>query len=244
MLVYRSLDRPNAKLVPLLLTADALRRAGASRLVLVAPYLCYLRQDTVFRPGEALSRDVVARLLADAFDEILTVDPHLHRTGTLGEVFGRPVMTASAGGVLAARLGPSSDTVVVGPDEEAGRVAAALGAALRAPHLTLRKQRQGDEAVEIAPPPATLFRHARAVLVDDMCSTGGTLAAATVSLYAAGAKTVEVAVTHGLFVRGALARLTKAGAAQVVATDSCAGVCRPAPLAATLAAALDRANPL
>ena len=79
--LYCSLDHPDPKLMPLLLAADAWRRRGVSRLILVAPYLSYLRQDSVFRAGEPLSRDVFGRLLGGAFDRVVTVDPHLHRTG-------------------------------------------------------------------------------------------------------------------------------------------------------------------
>ena len=63
-IIYASLDRPNDKLVALMFAADALRRGGARRLVLVAPYLCYMRQDTVFHAGEAISQEVIGALLA------------------------------------------------------------------------------------------------------------------------------------------------------------------------------------
>jgi ribose-phosphate pyrophosphokinase len=238
-LVYRSLDRPDPKLMPLLLTADALRRAGADRVTLIAPYLCYLRQDAVFRPGEALSREVACRLLAAAFDGLVTVDPHLHRTAEPDALMpGRPVRLVSAAGPLAAALGETDDTVVLGPDVESERCAAALGAALRAPHLTLRKRRQGDREVAVEPPPAAVVRGRRVVLADDICSTGETLAAVVAAARAAGARSVEVAVSHGLFAPGALARLTAAGAGRVAATDSCARVRRPVRLAGVLAAAL------
>ena len=60
---------------------------SGNRLVLVAPYLCYMRQDKVFRPGEPLSRDVMAGWLRKAFDRVITVDPHLHRTHDLAALF-------------------------------------------------------------------------------------------------------------------------------------------------------------
>ena len=62
-IVYASLDQPNEKLIALLFAAEALRREGAKRLVLVAPYLCYMRQDAAFRPGEAISQRVIGRLI-------------------------------------------------------------------------------------------------------------------------------------------------------------------------------------
>ena len=53
------------------------------RLLLVAPYLAYMRQDMAFTPGEVVSQRLLGRLLADAFDAVVTVDPHLHRVATL-----------------------------------------------------------------------------------------------------------------------------------------------------------------
>ena len=76
-IVYAPLDRPNDKLISLLLASEALRSEGARRLVLVAPYMCYMRQDTAFHSGEAVSQKVIGKLLADAFDRVITVDAHL-----------------------------------------------------------------------------------------------------------------------------------------------------------------------
>ena len=86
-IIYASLDRPNDKLLAILFAAEALRRAGARRLVLLAPYLCYMRQDTAFHEGEAISQKAVGRLIAGIVDRVITVDAHLHRTADIGAVF-------------------------------------------------------------------------------------------------------------------------------------------------------------
>jgi ribose-phosphate pyrophosphokinase len=86
-IIYASLDRPNEKLVALLFAVEALRRNGAKRLVLVAPYLCYMRQDIAFQPGEAISQKAIGGLLAGLVDRVITVDAHLHRTADIHEVF-------------------------------------------------------------------------------------------------------------------------------------------------------------
>ena len=119
VIVVRSLHDPDAKLVPLLLAADALRRAGARRAILVAPYLPYMRQDRVFRRGEPLSQRVVGRLLGEAFDRVLTVEAHLHRTRRLGDVVTCPARSVSAAPLLARWcLAHPAVQLVVGPDEE------------------------------------------------------------------------------------------------------------------------------
>jgi len=85
VVVCCSLDHPNGKLVELLLVAEGARAAGVTRLELVAPYLCYMRQDMAFHPGEVVSQRIVGRFLAEHFDTVVTVDPHLHRVHTLAE---------------------------------------------------------------------------------------------------------------------------------------------------------------
>ena len=82
VVVFARLDAPNDKLVELMLLARTARELGATELSLVAPYLCYMRQDVAFVPGEAVSQRIVGRFLAGLFDEVITVDPHLHRVAT------------------------------------------------------------------------------------------------------------------------------------------------------------------
>ena len=85
VVLLRSLHDPNTKLVELMLAARTARALGASDLTLVAPYLAYMRQDMAFAPGEAVSQKIIGRYLAELFDAVITVDPHLHRVATLQE---------------------------------------------------------------------------------------------------------------------------------------------------------------
>ena len=94
VVLCRSLQDPNHKLVELELAAATARQLGARQLTLVAPYLCYMRQDTAFRPGEAVSQRIVGELLARRFDTLITVDPHLHRVQALNQAV--PVSRAVA----------------------------------------------------------------------------------------------------------------------------------------------------
>lgn len=222
VVVYRSLNRPDRKLTSLLLAADAWRRAGASRLTLVAPYLCYMRQDAVFRPGEPLSRDVVSGWLRAAFDRVITVDPHLHRTPDLAVLLGPETLTLSAGSLLADAIGPGADDwVIVGPDAESAQWASRVAAALGAPSVMLSKTRLGDRSVRLSSTGLELVRGRATVLVDDVSSSGGTLRQAVQRLLAAGAGSVDVAVTHSLLRPADERRLHGAGARRILCTDSC-----------------------
>src|SRR5215510_7371341 len=85
-----SLDRPASKLLPLLLLAATARDLGARRVGLVAPYLSFMRQDMRFHPGEGVTSKYVARMLSDAVDWMVTVDPHLHRWHSLEDIYTIP----------------------------------------------------------------------------------------------------------------------------------------------------------
>ena len=127
--ICRSLDHPNDKLVEVILAAETAREHGARSLALVAPYLCYQRQDVAFAPGEAVSQRIVGRLLAGRFDAVVAVDPHLHRVATLAEaVPAKAAVALSAaslfGDFLRERV---PGALLVGPDEESAQWLAAAG---------------------------------------------------------------------------------------------------------------------
>jgi ribose-phosphate pyrophosphokinase len=235
---YRSLDRPDAKLIELLLAADAWRRAGARRLILVAPYFCYLRQDALFRAGEPLSRDVIAPLIGARFDGVVTVQAHLHRTPDLAATLGTPAVNLWAVEPLAAAL-PAypAPPLVIGPDAESAPWAGAWARRLGGGFVSLVKTRRGDADVALAPIAADLTGRA-VVIVDDVASSGRTAEAAVALARDGGAASIDVAVAHVLLDDDATARLYRAGARRVISTDSVSHPTNAAALAPILAAAV------
>ena len=223
-IVYASLDQPNDKLLAILFATEALRREGVKRLVLVAPYLCYMRQDAAFHSGEAISQKVVGRLLADSFDRVVTVDAHLHRTREIGDVFpGIEADNLSAMPAIAATLRASGfdpDTVVVGPDEESRPWVSDLATRLGIPHAVARKMRRSDRSVATSFPDPALFAGRPALLVDDIVSSGGTVIACAKALTAAGATTIDIVITHALFAPELADEFLRAGIRSVRSTDS------------------------
>ena len=220
VVLLRTLDNPNEKLVELMLTARTARDLGALHLTLVAPYLAYMRQDIAFQPGEVVSQRVVGRFLSELFDAVITVDPHLHRISTLTEAI--PVAQASvlSGAPLLADLIAQHypHPLLVGPDEESTQWVAQAADRHGFEHAVCHKIRRGDRDVQIAlPDTPVIARHV--VLLDDVASSGHTLAGAARLLIAAGAASVDVAVTHALFAGDAVKLIKQAGVGHVWSTD-------------------------
>ncbi|MEY9129431.1 ribose-phosphate pyrophosphokinase [Bradyrhizobium diazoefficiens] len=243
-ILYAALDQPNDKLIALLFAAEALRRGGAKRLVLVAPYLCYMRQDIAFHAGEAISQRAMGTLLATIVDRVVTVDAHLHRTPDIAAVFpgieaeNLSAMPAIANALVAAGIDPA--TVVIGPDAESEPWVRDLAGRLDLQHTVARKLRRGDRSVEIDFADAALLAGRPALMVDDIVSSGTTLMIAAKTLRAMGASAVDSIVTHALFPPAMSAAFADAGIRSIRSSDSVPHPTNAIALDEILAAALKR----
>lgn len=240
-ILFRSLNDPNAKLIEILLAAAALRDNGARRVMLVAPYLAYMRQDVAFHPGEAVSQRVIGQLIADHFDGLVTVDPHLHRVAALGAVVPGVAATAvPAAPALAAALARDLDpaSLLIGPDRESlpwvKKIAELLGIEM----MIAEKHRSGDREVRLVLPQIERVRGRPAIIVDDLVSSGSTLITCAAQLRAAGAARIEAVAAHCLADAADLARLSAAGIERLRASDSVPGAAATIPLAAVLGEAV------
>jgi ribose-phosphate pyrophosphokinase len=221
LIVCRSLNLPNSKLIELLMTAETARQNGVREIILVAPYLCYMRQDIAFQPGEAVSQRIVGRFLAGLFDAVITVDAHLHRINSLSEALPHILAVNTSAGPLMSeflqrRSGPS---LLVGPDIESTQWVEAIARDAGYPCLVAQKRRFGDRHVEISLPPGN-YRDQHIVLIDDVISTGHTLVTVTGLLFERGAAAVDVLVTHALYDESAANEMRQAGIGTVWSTDS------------------------
>lgn len=201
VVLYRSLDKPNDKLVELLLCVRHLRECAVRSIVLIAPYLCYMRQDKAFRDGEVVSQRWIGQWLASLVDGLVTVDPHLHRTPTLDQVVPGVACRVVSAAPLAGRLARTwfDEPLLLGPDEESRQWLAQ--AAKGQPPLEFavaRKRRGGDHRVDIEMPEVVLAGR-DVVLIDDIASTATTLSSCAQKARAAGARAVTAIVTHALF---------------------------------------------
>jgi ribose-phosphate pyrophosphokinase len=175
-----------------------------------------MRQDRRFRRGEAVTSRSFARLLSNAFDWLVTVDPHLHRYPSLDALYEIPTVAVHAAPLLSAWIRDRApDPVVIGPDGESAQWASAVAAGAGAPHLVLEKVRRGDREVEVSVPDVSRWSDRTPVLVDDIISTARTMADAVRRVRDAGLARPWCLGVHAVFTSDALAALEAAGAAGV-----------------------------
>jgi ribose-phosphate pyrophosphokinase len=205
----------NDSLVQLMLLVDACDRA-TNRLIV--PYMAYARQDKRFRAGEPVSSRVVARALSQGVSEVITVNIHEKEVLKSFTVPARNLTLAKDIGSYIGTL-HLDNPLILAPDEGAmafaGQVASAGG--WESDHL--EKTRLSGVDVKMAP--RQLSAQSRSVvIVDDIISTGGTIATAAGMLYQQGAKDVFAACVHGVFTGGAYVRLMATGIRDVVCSDT------------------------
>jgi ribose-phosphate pyrophosphokinase len=196
--VLGSIAPPEEQMLSTLLLAHTLRKEGAERITGIFPYLAYTRQDKV-KCGESLATAWMGTLLrASGFDEIRTVDMHSER-GT--QLFPLSLETLSPAGLFAEciiQLG-LTDASIVAPDDGAiPRCQAVRSAAgmVSGEIVHFEKQRMASGIVHSG---SIGKLESRALIVDDMLDTGGTLVSTCESLVRGGVQELYIFVTHGLF---------------------------------------------
>lgn len=195
---------PDNNMIEVFLLQDAVRRLGAKTITLVIPYFGYARQDRVFKPGEPESARVMTRHLGLDCDHVITVD--IHKESVL-DYFKCSHQDLKAAEPIANYFKDKGIQLVLSPDVGALGRAKDVADRIGVQYDNLQKVRLSGSEVQISP--ATMDCNGKNVLiVDDMISTGGTIIAAAHALRQAGAQSISVACTHGVFVNNAIERLT------------------------------------
>ena len=219
--IIQSCSPPQDKsLVEILFMASTAKELGAERVDLVMPYFAYSREDMRFLAGEAVGANIVIKLLESVgVDSLTTFDIHNEETM---KVFSIDACNLSAMPLIGEYFSRMSlvDPLVMTPDdgrpERAGTVARELGA-----DWTYFEKKRNYVTGKVTTYEKEVSAKGRdVVVVDDIISTGTTIANCVVSLKRQGARDVHVACTHPLLVDGAPCRLFEAGSKSIVGTDS------------------------
>lgn len=210
---------PNYYLMELLIMIDALKRASAKSIVAVIPYFGYARQDRKDKPRVPITAKLVADLLATAgATRVLTMDLH---AGQIQGFFDIPVDNLYARPILADSVSSLGlkDLVVMAPDLGAIKIARAYANHLQAEFSVMDKRRVSSEEVSITSIIGDV-KDRDVLLVDDMCSTAGTMVMAAESCRKAGAKRIFAAFTHGLLVGEAIRKISNSPIEKVFTSDT------------------------
>jgi len=242
VIVVQSNPPPQDKrLMELFLMLNLVRDLGASEVFAVVPYLAYMRQDKRFRSGEPVSIGVVAKLLeCVGVDAVVLVDAH---SKAVLEHFDVDVIEVSAMPLIGDFLAKMklSNPFVLAPDFKAYSMIKVVAQRLGAPCDYLMKVRD-----KVTGEVETIFKEVdvkgrEVIIVDDIISTGGTIANATKISLDLGAKCVYASCTHALMVGNAFNKLKRAGVREVIGTDTIENKFSKVSVAPAIAHALKRA---
>ena len=221
VLLLCTLTDPDTKALPLYFCATTARELGARRVGLVAPYLGYMRQDLRFSTGQSRSAFAFGRLLSSCFDWLVTVDPHLHRIHNLNETLSIPNCAVSSMPAVSRWIATHlARPVLIGPDLESAQWAECVARTLDAPCLILEKVRSGDRDVKVSAIDHDVIRGRNPVIIDDIASSGHTMAEALKGFEPRTALDITCIAVHALLDDNALKMLFDLGARRVVSTNT------------------------
>lgn len=209
---------PDGNIIETLFLHDAVVRRRPASMRLLIPYYGYQRQDKLFKEGESVSAEVIAGILDNKFDEIMTVD--LHAEGVAKYIRHTKTKNLIASPQLAKYFRRRKVDIVISPD---GGLRAVEYAKLAARELGCEydyfmKERIDSVTVKLYPKKLDV-KDKTVLVLDDIIATGGSMVAAVARLRELGAKRILAGCTHGLFTGNALGRLREL-AEEVIATDT------------------------
>jgi len=203
------IDPVNENLVQLLILIDAVKRAGAKRINLVCPFLCYTRQDRMTTYGESISARLIADLLTKAgIKKLFTIDLHSNQIEGFYDI---PVINHLFAPYFIDifKKMDLSDYIIVSPDIGGLKRANYFAKELNLPIVVLNKIRKAHNEAEITQLIGEDVEGKNVIIADDMIDTGGTLMAAAKMLKEKGVKNILFCATHGIFSRDALEKIEK-----------------------------------
>lgn len=219
--VLQSLSDPtDHHVIEFLMLVDALRRKGAKDISVIIPYMGYSKQDKVFREGESLSVKVIAQMLQIMpLSKILTFE--LHNLAILG-FYDIPVKNISAFPLFIEHFHKLKldNYLVVAPDAGAAKKSSSFANELSLDVVYIDKKRDLKTGGVIINGISGDVSNKNIIITDDMVATGSTLIESSKFLHEKGAKSVTIAVTHFLNVRGVADKLASSSIDKIITTNT------------------------
>ncbi len=209
---------PDKKIVELLLILQAVKESGAKTVTCVVPYMGYSRQERIFQSGEARSAKAIAGAIGSMCDRVFTIN--VHTPEVLG-FFDCEAKDINGSREVVRYLKGFKPDMVVAPDEGSKSRCILAADMLKVPVHVMKKVRIDGRTVETSSGPVDV-KDSTAVILDDIISTGGTIATAANILRDGGAARILAACTHGLFIEDAANRLRVCD--DILSSDTLEGV--------------------
>lgn len=199
VVLVQTLNPSNEALLELILAMHTAKELKCKKLILVIPYLAYIRQDKRFKPGEAVSGKIIGKLL-DKADEIISIDPHLHRFKSLNEVFNTKTKKLTANELIFNFINRNyKNPVILGPDAESYQWAKEIADKINAEAVILEKKRFGSNKVKVSLSTNIDLKNKDVVIIDDIISSGHTILEAVKLIKNHKPKSINVIAIHGIF---------------------------------------------
>lgn len=223
VILFANLEKPIPKIFPLISASCTAKALGARQIKLLVPYLPFMRQDKAFHMGEGITSKHFGEMLSNYFDELITMDPHLHRFHSLSEIFMIKVQVIHAAGCIAQWIKQNvEDPLLIGPDIESKQWVKQIAEGIKAPFLILTKSRKGDSEVQIALSGIEPHKDKNPILIDDIISTGETMIEAARLLKSFNLKSPICIAIHGLFSETSYTKLQKSNLHNIVTCNTVA----------------------
>ncbi len=220
VILFCTLNNPNKKILSLMFTAQTLKELGAKKIILISPYLPYMRQDKRFEPGEAISCQLFAKFLSNWVDYLITIDPHLHRVRHLSNIYSIPVLTLHATKEIAQWIKKNIKfPFLIGPDSESKQWVSEIAAQLQVSYIICTKNRLSDFEVKIDIPPFSIINETL-VLMDDIISTGSSMLTILNKLSSQGYNNVFCLAIHPLLNKKTKNNLLASGAKTIITCNT------------------------
>lgn len=220
VIVLCSLNNPNEKIIPLIFFSRILKEHSAKNCILISPYLAYMRQDNVFNEGEGVTAKYFADILSNYFDQLITIDPHAHRLH-LSDIYKIPTVVIHSVEAIADYLkNEKEECVLIGPDSESQQWVKPISEKIDIPFIVVSKKRISDEDVQLNLPDISQYEGRKAIIIDDIISSGATICQLSELLCEKKINKIEVIVIHPIFSPTVEEKVYKAGVNKIVSCNT------------------------
>ena len=221
VIIVCSLNKPDEKFLSLLFFCRLAKDLKAQSVCIIVPYLSYMRQDKVFNPGEAVTSTYFASLLSGVCDQIITLDPHLHRRKSMQEIYTIPCKVLHATKLISDYVKDHIEkALLIGPDSESEQWVSEVAEGANVPFIILEKTRYGDKKVKISELHVEKYKDCTPVLIDDMISTARTMIESVDHLKEAGMKPAVCIGIHAVFAEDSFSELQNSGVRNIITSNS------------------------